>query len=177
MEKRNLRKERIGVVSSDKMEKSIVVSEVIRVKHPMYGKFLLKTKKYIVHDEKNDSKIGDTVKIMETRPISKRKLDRIGNSILDKQQKFRKERLQPTSRKLIRKWEEMRTNEWKMLPEEQRLKEKIAYEHEREQLIEYGVILQNTTKHYEILQDEYNLHLENEKKRPRLFRCCLSSKE
>jgi len=73
MEKRNLRKERIGVVSSHKMEKSIVVSEVIRVKHPMYGKFLLKTKKYIVHDEKNDSKIGDTVKIMETRPISKRK--------------------------------------------------------------------------------------------------------
>ncbi|MBJ24907.1 MAG: 30S ribosomal protein S17 [Flavobacteriaceae bacterium] len=77
MEKRNLRKERIGVVSSDKMEKSIVVSEVIRVKHPMYGKFLLKTKKYIVHDEKNDSKIGDTVKIMETRPISKRKCWRL----------------------------------------------------------------------------------------------------
>ncbi len=77
MEKRNLRKERIGVVSSDKMEKSIVVSEVIRVKHPMYGKFLLKTKKYIVHDEKNDSKIGDTVKIMETKPISKRKCWRL----------------------------------------------------------------------------------------------------
>tara|TARA_B100001113_G_scaffold80759_1_gene63683 strand:- start:1532 stop:1789 length:258 start_codon:yes stop_codon:yes gene_type:complete len=77
MEKRNLRKERIGVVSSDKMEKSIVVSEVIRVKHPMYGKFLLKTKKYIVHDEKNDSKTGDTVKIMETRPISKRKCWRL----------------------------------------------------------------------------------------------------
>ena len=77
MEKRNLRKERIGVVSSDKMEKSIVVSEVIRVKHAMYGKFLLKTKKYIVHDEKNDSKIGDTVKIMETRPISKRKCWRL----------------------------------------------------------------------------------------------------
>ncbi len=77
MEKRNLRKERIGVVSSHKMEKSIVVSEVIRVKHPMYGKFLLKTKKYIVHDEKNDSKIGDTVKIMETRPISKRKCWRL----------------------------------------------------------------------------------------------------
>jgi small subunit ribosomal protein S17 len=77
MEKRNLRKERIGVVSSDKMEKSIVVSEVIRVKHPVYGKFLLKTKKYIVHDEKNDSKTGDTVKIMETRPISKRKCWRL----------------------------------------------------------------------------------------------------
>ena len=77
MEKRNLRKERIGVVTSDKMEKSIVVSEVFRVKHPMYGKFLLKTKKYIVHDEKNDSKVGDTVKIMETRPISKRKCWRL----------------------------------------------------------------------------------------------------
>ena len=77
MEKRNIRKERIGVVTSDKMEKSIVVSEVFRVKHPMYGKFLLKTKKYVVHDEKNDSKIGDTVKIMETRPISKRKCWRL----------------------------------------------------------------------------------------------------
>ena len=77
MEKRNIRKERIGVVTSDKMEKTIVVSEVLRVKHPMYGKFLLKTKKYVVHDEKNDSKIGDTVKIMETRPISKRKCWRL----------------------------------------------------------------------------------------------------
>ena len=77
MEKRNIRKERIGVVTSDKMEKSIVVSEVLRVKHPMYCKFLLKTKKYVVHDEKNDSKIGDTVKIMETRPISKRKCWRL----------------------------------------------------------------------------------------------------
>ena len=75
-------------------------------------------------------------------PISKSKLDRIGNSILDKQKQFRAEILQPTSRKLIEKWEEMRTNEWKMLPEEKRLKEKIAYEHEREQLIEYGVIFQ-----------------------------------
>ena len=54
MENRNLRKERIGVVSSNKMEKSIVVSEVKRVKHPMYGKFVLKTKKYVAHDEKND---------------------------------------------------------------------------------------------------------------------------
>jgi len=73
MEKRNLRKERIGVVSSNKMEKSIVVSEVKRVKHPMYGKFVLKTKKYIAHDEKNDCNIGDKVKIMETRPLSKTK--------------------------------------------------------------------------------------------------------
>ena len=73
MEKRNLRKERIGVVSSNKMEKSIVVSEVTRVKHPMYGKFVLKTKKYVAHDEQNDCNIGDTVKIMETRPLSKTK--------------------------------------------------------------------------------------------------------
>ena len=73
METRNLRKERIGVVTSNKMQKSIVVSEVKRVKHPMYGKFVLKTKKYIVHDDKNDCNIGDTVKIMETRPLSKSK--------------------------------------------------------------------------------------------------------
>ena len=53
MEKRNLRKERIGVVTSNKMQKSIVVSEVKKVKHPMYGKFVLKTKKYVAHDEKD----------------------------------------------------------------------------------------------------------------------------
>tara|TARA_B100001113_G_C20944999_1_gene550525 strand:- start:117 stop:374 length:258 start_codon:yes stop_codon:yes gene_type:complete len=73
METRNLRKERIGVVTSNKMEKSVIVSEVKRVKHSMYGKFVLKTKKYVAHDEKNDCNIGDTVKIMETRPISKSK--------------------------------------------------------------------------------------------------------
>ncbi len=73
MEKRNLRKERIGVVSSDKMEKSIVVSEVKRVKHPMYGKFVLNTKKYVAHDENNDCNEGDKVRIMETRPLSKSK--------------------------------------------------------------------------------------------------------
>ena len=73
MEKRNLRKERIGVVSSNKMEKSIVVSEVKRVKHPMYGKLVLKTKKYVAHDEKNDCNEGDTVRIMETRHMSKSK--------------------------------------------------------------------------------------------------------
>ena len=73
MENRNLRKERIGVVSSSKMEKSIVVSEVKRVKHPMYGKFVLKTKKYVAHDEQNDCNEGETVKIMETRPMSKSK--------------------------------------------------------------------------------------------------------
>ena len=70
MKKRNLRKERVGIVTSNKMEKSVVVSEVKRVKHPMYGKFVLKTKKYVAHDEKNDCNIGDTVKIM-FRPISK----------------------------------------------------------------------------------------------------------
>ena len=73
MEKRNLRKERIGVVASNKMDKSIVVSDVTRVKHPMYGKFVLRTKKYVAHDEKNECNIGDTVRIMETRPLSKTK--------------------------------------------------------------------------------------------------------
>ena len=77
MENRNLRKERIGVVTSNKMEKSIVVSEVKRVKYPMYGKFVLKTKKYVAHDEKNDCNEGDTVKIMETRPLSKTKCWRL----------------------------------------------------------------------------------------------------
>ena len=77
MEKRNLRKERIGKETSNRMQKSIVVSEVKKVKHPMYGKFVLKTKKYVAHDEKNDCKIGDTVKIMETRPISKSKCWRL----------------------------------------------------------------------------------------------------
>ena len=72
-EKRNLRKERIGVVSSSKMDKSIVVAEVKKVRHPMYGKFVLKTKKYVAHDETNDCNEGDTVKIMETRPLSKSK--------------------------------------------------------------------------------------------------------
>lgn len=77
MENRKLRKERIGVVTSNKMEKSIVVSETKRVKHPLYGKFVLKTKKYVVHDEKNDCNIGDTVRIMETRPLSKTKCWRL----------------------------------------------------------------------------------------------------
>ncbi len=77
METRNLRKERIGIVTSNKMEKSIVVSEVNRVKHPMYGKFVLKTKKYVAHDAQNDCNIGDTVRIMETRPMSKSKCWRL----------------------------------------------------------------------------------------------------
>jgi small subunit ribosomal protein S17 len=59
------------------MEKSVVVSEVKKVKHPVYGKFVLKTKKYVAHDEKNDCNEGDTVKIMETRPMSKTKKWRI----------------------------------------------------------------------------------------------------
>lgn len=73
MEKRNLRKERVGVVTSDKMEKSIVVSVERKVKHPKYGKFVKKTTKFVAHDENNDCHIGDTVKIMETRPLSKNK--------------------------------------------------------------------------------------------------------
>ena len=77
MTTRSLRKERIGVVTSDKMEKSIVVSEVKKVKHPVYRKFVLKTKKYVAHDEKNDCNEGDTVRIMETRPMSKTKKWRI----------------------------------------------------------------------------------------------------
>ena len=77
MENRNLRKERIGVVTSNKMEKYIVVSETKKVKHPMYGKYVLKTKKYVAHDEKNDCNEGDTVRIMETRPLSKTKCWRV----------------------------------------------------------------------------------------------------
>ncbi len=73
MEKRNLRKERIGVVVSDKMDKSIVVEVSRKVKHPKYGKFVKKTSKFMAHDEENTCNIGDTVKIMETRPLSKDK--------------------------------------------------------------------------------------------------------
>lgn len=70
---RNLRKERIGQVVSDKMQKTITVAVSRKVKHPIYGKFVRKTSKLTAHDEKNDSHIGDTVKIMETRPLSKNK--------------------------------------------------------------------------------------------------------
>lgn len=73
METRNLRKERIGVVFSNKMDKTITVAVKWKEKHPMYGKFVSKTKKYHAHDEKNDCNIGDTVRIMETRPLSKTK--------------------------------------------------------------------------------------------------------
>jgi small subunit ribosomal protein S17 len=73
METRNLRKERIGVVSSNKMEKSITVAVKWKEKHPIYGKFVNKTRKFHAHDEKNECNIGDTVRIMETRPLSKTK--------------------------------------------------------------------------------------------------------
>ncbi len=67
---RQLRKTRVGIVSSNKMEKTITVSVIRKLKHPKYGKFLKKTKKFHAHDEKNECNIGDTVKIMETRPLS-----------------------------------------------------------------------------------------------------------
>ena len=70
---RNLRKERIGVVVSNKMDKSIVVAVERKEKHPMYGKFVKKTTKFVAHDEKNECSVGDTVRIMETRPLSKTK--------------------------------------------------------------------------------------------------------
>lgn len=70
---RNLRKERIGVVTSNSMNKSIVVSVQRRQKHPMYGKFIKLTRKFHAHDEKEDCNVGDTVRIMETRPLSKTK--------------------------------------------------------------------------------------------------------
>ncbi len=70
---RNLRKERVGVVVSNKMQKTISVSVERRVKHPIYGKFVKKSTKFLAHDENNDSNIGDTVRIMETRPLSRNK--------------------------------------------------------------------------------------------------------
>ena len=70
---RNLRKERIGEVVSNKMQKTITVAVKRKEKHPIYGKFVQKTSKFTAHDENNDSNIGDTVKIMETRPLSKNK--------------------------------------------------------------------------------------------------------
>jgi len=70
---RNFRKERVGVVASNKMDKSIVVAIERKVKHALYGKFVKKTSKFVAHDEKNTCNEGDTVRIMETRPLSKRK--------------------------------------------------------------------------------------------------------
>ena len=74
---RNLRKERVGVVVSNKMDKSIVVMVERKVKHPMYGKFVKKSSKFMAHDEKNECNIGDTVRNMETRPLSKNKCWRL----------------------------------------------------------------------------------------------------
>ena len=71
MEKRELRKSRVGVVVSDKMDKSILVAIERKVAHPIYKKYFKKTTKLMAHDEKNECKVGDTVKIMETRPLSK----------------------------------------------------------------------------------------------------------
>ena len=73
VQKRNLRKERTGVVTSNKMNKTIVVSVERKMKHPIYGKFIKKTNKFMAHDEKEECAIGDTVRIMETRPLSKSK--------------------------------------------------------------------------------------------------------
>lgn len=73
METKSLRKERIGVVTSNKMDKTITVAVKWKEKHPIYGKFVNKTKKYHAHDEKNECKIGDTVRLRETRPLSKLK--------------------------------------------------------------------------------------------------------
>ena len=73
MEERNLRKTRVGVVVSDKMDKTIVVAVRDNVRHPLYNKIVKKTYKLKAHDEKNDAKIGDTVRVMETRPLSKDK--------------------------------------------------------------------------------------------------------
>jgi len=78
---RNLRKERIGVVTSNKMEKSIVVSIERKVKHALYGKFLKKTSKFVAHDEENSCNEGDIVRIMETRPLSKHKNWRLAEII------------------------------------------------------------------------------------------------
>ncbi len=76
-EKRGLRKDRTGIVVSNKMNKSIVVSVERKVKHPIYGKFIKKTSTFMAHDEKNESGIGDVVRITETRPLSKNKCWRL----------------------------------------------------------------------------------------------------
>lgn len=72
-EERKIRKQRVGVVTSNKMDKSITVSVERRLQHPIYGKFVKKSKKFMAHDESNDCNIGDLVKIVESRPLSKRK--------------------------------------------------------------------------------------------------------
>jgi len=77
MIERKLRKARTGVVSSNKMDKTITVSVERKVKHPIYGKFVKKTTEFMAHDEKNECSIGDTVRIMEVRPLSKNKCWRL----------------------------------------------------------------------------------------------------
>ncbi len=77
METRKPRKERTGLVVSNKMDKSIVVVVLRRVRHPKYGKFVKRSSRFMAHDEKNDCNIGDTVRIMETRPLSKNKCWRL----------------------------------------------------------------------------------------------------
>ena len=74
---RNLRKERVGIVTSDKMDKSVVVTVQRRVMHPKYGKFVKRSSKFMAHDEKGEANIGDTVRISETRPMSKLKCWRL----------------------------------------------------------------------------------------------------
>lgn len=73
MEERNLRKEKVGIVVSNKMDKSIIVAIDTKVKHPLYKKYIKKTVKFIAHDENNECEVGDKVKIQETRPLSKSK--------------------------------------------------------------------------------------------------------
>ncbi|MGM0572427.1 MAG: 30S ribosomal protein S17 [Bacteroidota bacterium] len=77
METRKPRKERTGLVVSNRMDKSIVVEVLRRIRHPKYGKFVKKTSRFMAHDENNDPNIGDSVRIMETRPLSKRKCWRL----------------------------------------------------------------------------------------------------
>lgn len=77
MEVRKLRKEKVGLVVSNKMNKSIVVEVERKIKHPKYGKFVKKTSTFMAHDEKNDCNIGDSVRIMESRPLSKNKCWRL----------------------------------------------------------------------------------------------------
>ena len=77
MAEKTLRKQRVGVVTSNKMEKTITLIVERKLKHPIYGKYVKKTKKFMAHDDKNECNIGDTVRIMETRPLSKRKCWRV----------------------------------------------------------------------------------------------------
>jgi small subunit ribosomal protein S17 len=81
MADRNLRKEKIGIVVSDKMDKTIIVKVSRQIVHPQYGKIIRQNKKYYAHDEKDECSIGDTVRILETRPLSKTKRWRVGEIV------------------------------------------------------------------------------------------------